>query len=656
MLEPARLGRRDALALLSLFATAVVVAWPILSGGYLTYIDNPCHLAEISELARPDFNGWSEIGFAGLPVGTLHSPLFYPLLAALTRAGIPLGATYRVGLLMGVLAPSAALYLVARRRAGILPALVVAYLVLVQPSTVWGIGSPLAGMWTSGIATGLVVLLLDLLARPVLSARQHLSASLLLAVAVLTHLFVLPLIAIIAVVTTAMHHRARALTATDLRWRIAAWVVAAIASAKYWFTMMWVSEVSAAPHPAFRLQDIVTRLFLPCEPLYLLDARIAEGIRYDLHLTDTLPSVLVVVLGVVAFIRRRHAEDRLCAAAFYVGVIILGCLVIHRYHSLTFLGPVSWRLIDSARLAFAIAAVDAFSVPWVERLGQRTLAGAAVAAPLLGVWWSLPLRHDNPPSVAEEVRQVEDLWKWLATNAKQDWGRLYLQDAFGWDWNAGGLAQSHFLVLTKQHVGLPQLGAYYGVVPYKLRWTLSEFNSLFSTRNPSEEWLLEAMGKVNAGAIVTSDFDMAELIEATGAFERLHRSAHYTVFRLKDAENAPISPLAPSNHVSDLLVRTGDIRFKLRTEYSRSRVLAKVAYHPFWRLEGPEGSWLRESPEGFLVIDDLPEGESELHVWYEPSRAPGAISSFGWLLESAWALALGIAARRRTRAARVQPV
>jgi hypothetical protein len=635
-----------------LFATAVVVAWPILTGAYLTYIDNPVHIAEISELAQPDFNGWSELGFAGLPLDTLHSPLFYPLLALLMRVGVPLAVTYRACLLMGLLAPSAALYVVARRRVGVLAGLFISYLVLVQPSTLWGIGSPLAGMWTSGIATGLVVLLLDLLARPVLSPRQHLTASLLLAVAVLTHLFVLPLIAIIAVITTLMHRRAGALTRRELRFRVAGWVIAALASAKYWFTMMWVSEVSAAQHSAFRPEDILTRLFLPCEPLYLLDARIAEGIRYDLYLTDTLPSILVIVLGVVAFIRRRHAEDRLYAAAFYVGATILGCLLVNRYTPLAFLGPVSWRLIDSARLAFAIAAIGAFDTPWMERFGARALAGATIAFPLLGLWWSLPLRRDNPPSVAEEVRQVEDLWSWLAANAKKEWGRLYLQDAFGWNWNDGGLAQSHFLVLTKKHVGLPQVGTYYGVVPYKLRWTLSEFNSLFTTRNPSKEWVLEAMEKTNAGAIVTSDSAMAELVENTGAFERLHRTSHYTVFRLKDGEDKPISELAPSNHVSDVSARPGDIRLKVRSEYSRSRILAKVAYHPFWRLEGPQGSWLRESPEGFLVVDNLPEGESSLHFWYEPSRIPGAISSVGWFFEAAWALALGLAARRRIRAAR----
>jgi hypothetical protein len=53
-----RLDRRDAFALVSLIATAVVLAWPILTGGYFTYIDNPVHLAEIYELAKGG-NGWS---------------------------------------------------------------------------------------------------------------------------------------------------------------------------------------------------------------------------------------------------------------------------------------------------------------------------------------------------------------------------------------------------------------------------------------------------------------------------------------------------------------------------------------------------------------------------------------------------------------------
>ncbi|HEX4334259.1 MAG TPA: hypothetical protein VH062_00010 [Polyangiaceae bacterium] len=654
MAGPPQFGRRDALALLSLLATTVVVAWPILGGAYLTYIDNPVHLAEIYDLARPDSNGWSELAFAGLPVGTLHSPIIYPLLALLTRAGVPLGPMYAACLLAGVAAPSLALYYVARRRVSVLAALFLSYLVLVQPSTLWGIGSPLAGMWTHGLATGLLILLFDLLARPVLTARQHFAASVLLAVATLTHLFVLPLIAIIAGVTTLIHRQAGTLTRAEFTRRLVGCGIAALASAKYWLTMMWVSEVSAAPHPAFRFSDIVTRLVLPCEPLYLLDARIPEGIRYDLFLTDVLPSLVPVVLGVLAFVKFRRAEDKLSAAAFYVGVTILGCLVVHRYQPLNFLGPVSWRLIDWARLAFAIAAIDMLASPAVERLDARAFGVAALVAPLLGIWWGTPLRHDNPPSLRDDVAQVETLWTWLAANAKKEWGRLYVEDAFGWNWNAGGLNQSHFLVLTQKHVGLPQLGAYYGVVPYKLRWTLSEFNSLFSTRSPSKQWILEAMGKTNAGAIVTDDLDMAKLLTDTDAFELLHVSSHYSVFRLKNAEDRPIAELSPANHVLDVMARSGDLVVKVRTEFPRSRILAKVAYHPFWRLSGAPGAWLRESPEGFLVVDDIPRGEFTLHLWYEASHVPGFISAVGWLMEAAWALGLALDARRRREPVRVQ--
>ncbi|HEX3597784.1 MAG TPA: hypothetical protein VHU80_21900, partial [Polyangiaceae bacterium] len=501
----------------------------------------------------------------------------------------------------------------------------------------------------------LLVLLFDLLARPSLSARQHLAASFLLAVAALTHLFVLPLIAIIAAVTTLLHRKAGTLTRAELAKRAAGWFVAALASAKYWLPMMWVSEVSAAPHPAFRLVDIVARLILPTEPLYLLDARVPEGIRYDLFLTDVLPSVIPVVLGVMAFVRFRRREDRLTAAAFYVGAVILGSLLIHRYWALNFLGPVSWRLIDWARLSFAIASIEMLASPAVERLGQRAFYGAALVGPLLAIWWGTPLRRDNPPTLVDDVRQVDELWTWLAANSKKEWGRIYLEDAFGWNWQAGGLAQSHFLVLTQHRVGMPQIGVYYGVVPYKLRWTLSEFDSLFSTRNPSKEWITEAMGKTNAGALVTCDVDMAKLIEDTEAFELLHVTSHYSVFRLKDAADKPIAELAPSNHVSDVRARTGDIRLKIRTDFPRGRILAKVAYHPFWHLEGAPEAWLRESPEGFLVVDDIPQGEFTLHLWYEPSHVPDAISTFGWLMESAWALVLALLARRRGRALQAEP-
>ena len=66
----AKVGREDAVALLLLAGTAAIVSAPIWRGGYLTYIDNSVHIAEILELSRNQARGWSEIAFAGFPLGT----------------------------------------------------------------------------------------------------------------------------------------------------------------------------------------------------------------------------------------------------------------------------------------------------------------------------------------------------------------------------------------------------------------------------------------------------------------------------------------------------------------------------------------------------------------------------------------------------------
>ncbi len=40
-------GCADALAVTTLLASGAVIGWPVLGGGYLTYLDNPAHIAEV---------------------------------------------------------------------------------------------------------------------------------------------------------------------------------------------------------------------------------------------------------------------------------------------------------------------------------------------------------------------------------------------------------------------------------------------------------------------------------------------------------------------------------------------------------------------------------------------------------------------------------
>jgi hypothetical protein len=342
---------------------------------------------------------------------------------------------------------------------------------------------------------------------------------------------------------------------------------------------------------------------------------------------------------------RTPARRPLHKVGFLFAVTLSLALVVQYYAPTRALGPVSWRLVDWVRIGLLLSGASL-----VERWpAPKWRAGApvsALAAILLGAWWSIPLRHDLPHDMDAKVSRAESLWDWLRDNARPEWGRLYVADAFGGDWDHGGLSHSHLLVLTAHHVGMPQVGTYYGVVPYKLRWTLSEFDGLFGTKNPSKEWIDEASGKVNAGVIITSSPHIADIVERTDEFDQVYAVSRYAVWKRRDFENRPIAELTPTNHVSRSVARTGDIRFDLTTEYEDTRVLAKTGYHAWWRLEGIAGASLRESPEGFLVVDNIPKGDFHVHLTYVPSRIPDYVSAIGWALLSVWWVMLSVPARR----------
>ncbi|MCZ6767159.1 MAG: hypothetical protein O7D32_09540, partial [bacterium] len=196
----------DLLAVTTLVLTGVVISWPILWGGYLTYVDNAAHLTEIYSLAFDAHNGWSDAAFCGYPLGNLHSPLWYGLLAVLVRVGLPAGALYASCLLGAFMAPACALYYVARRHLAPWLALGVAYALLIQRPSFVGLGSALGGMWTHYLAAAALILLIERLTRPTSDAPGVLWIAALVGLIGMTHFFTY-----VALVIVGVFHVARCL-------------------------------------------------------------------------------------------------------------------------------------------------------------------------------------------------------------------------------------------------------------------------------------------------------------------------------------------------------------------------------------------------------------------------------------------------------------
>jgi hypothetical protein len=297
----------DVLAVTVLVVSGVAIAWPVLRGGYLTYLDNPCHLAEVYAAAFEARNGWSEIAFCGFPIKTLHSPLWYGTLAWLVRIGLPAGPLYASCLALGFLAPSLALYFTARRRVSVPAAAVLAYLLLAQRPAIVGVGSALGGMWTFYMASAGLILLVDRLARPCRSGADLASIAGLTGFILVTHLFTVVPLGLLVLLHVWLALERKRIGPKVLFCQLGAGMVGVAAAAVYWLPMVLAREHAVIVPQNLSTKGLLARLFLPTDVLDLLNGRFPA---FDGSLVlSALPMVALVGLGLAGTSQLSRRSD-----------------------------------------------------------------------------------------------------------------------------------------------------------------------------------------------------------------------------------------------------------------------------------------------------------------------------------------------------------
>lgn len=651
----------DFAAVSVILVAALIVSWPILRGGYVTYADNAAHLAEIHSLATEKGSGWSDIAFCGFPVGTLHSPLWYGALAALVRLGIPAGALYALVLFIGFIAPSFAIYYVGRRYLRPLSAALIAYVFLIQRPAIVGLGSPLAGMWTYFLAVALFILLVDRLSRGFERRRDLVELAGLTGLIAITHLF--PLVPVIVLVVV---HLARAVMkkspARSLALQTAAAALGLIAAAAYWLPMALASETTTFTPQNLTPAMGLARLVFPTDIVALVSG---EGPAFTWSvLAGALPMWALIAAGMSGLFmwKRRKCEVALYAAGASVIIAVLVIFLAPATNARVF-GPVSWRLLDFARAGFALGAIPLMMLvearvfrsrkaPSSPRAGGVLPATRSVPAPVaaalglaglaLAFGWGAPLRAETPRLDSREMADVRGLWRWLDENHEDDWGRVYLQDTFMTPPESAELSESHVLSLTARESGVRQLGPYYGVVPYKTRgWTMGQVGLLYGMRVRGAEDIDEIRRRLrlsNATHLVTADPVLGMQIEQAPGFRLLERIGRFSVFEAEGIASEWAAPLQNDAAVVVREYRPGFVAFSVERNARGARVLVKASYHPFWKLDGPKGARLVEGPSGLIQVLDVPPGDHEITLDYHEPRWPAWVSIAGWLLIGAFAL------------------
>jgi hypothetical protein len=648
--EPIK-SRADALAAATLVVTGAVIAWPILAGGYLTYLDNPAHLAEVYAIAFEAKNGWSEIAFCGFPIGILHSPLWYGVLGLLVRIGLAAPPLYAACLLLGFVAPSLAVYAVGRRALSPAPATLLAWLLLVQSPAVVGVGSALGGMWTFYVASAGFVLLVDRLTLPCRAYRDLAWIAGLVGFILLTHLYTVVPLALLAVAHVWVSAGRRRPDPLGVPFQASAASLGVAAAAIYWAPLLAARGSLAIVPQNLNPAMVLARLAVPTHVFDLLKneaPRLAPAVALA-----SLPMLVLTALGVagVFFWRRRVSDAPLYGAVVAATLLVLLLFVAGEF-DVKWLGPGSWRLLYFVRIGLAFSAI-----PLVVRIARgvsldhhgfarASVAAAAVAAVALGWWIGAPLRAAVPPPNGPGMTEVRGLWDWLRENKGDDWGRVYLQDTFGQPDAGVPLSQSHILALTAHRSGVRQLGATYGVAPYRTAlWTPSEFGTLFRRFVGDDDDLSTTgalMARSNVTHLITSDVSTRQKLESEYGIDAIHSTGRFTVFKTQiecewvRGEGADVA-------VDLEELATGRYRFSVRSGKRPGQLTVKSTAFPGWRLNAPGASRLRTDYYGLIALEGLPEGEFDVEIEFRPDRRPAWLSVFCWLV-----IIAAFAAARRT--------
>jgi hypothetical protein len=465
----------------------------------------------------------------------------------------------------------------------------------------------------------------------------------LLALIALTHHFALAAAVLVFLIATATQIVARRMTGRSLRRALVTVVLAAAASCVYWVPVLLTSEHHLVEHYPLSVRHFLARLLLPTDLVGLLTAG-GTWLRTDLFLTGALPMFLLIAGGLVAVIKHRGLpKDQLARVGFWLAIIFTGLILAAHWLSAPILGPVPWRFVYVIRVGMALVwpalLVPRRSVEGHPRVLPKGLAIALMLFMVLsGFWWGTPPRQLHGQALRSEMADVEAAWDWLKNHRSGDWGRVYLQDTFCSMSREAGLYHSHVLALTAHHTGCPQVGTYYGMVPYPTNQRLkSEFGLLFGRGNLSVFELCDFMLRANAGVLLTSQVETARQLVSKGVFTSLFAAGRFAVLRRVAYTSSWADPLTDDVRVGSSYRTPGDMGFRIDSRGQDTRVLLKMAWHPWWRVEGSETMILEPEDDGLMVLSSIPRGSHSVRCRWRFPLSAIVVSIVGWLGILGWA-------------------
>ena len=653
--------------------------YPIFSPGYLIYRDQPVTLAmaysAVENLfpAGDFFGGWEPANSAGYPNLLYYSKAGFWLIGLIhLLPTVSIITAHKIVLFISLVAAPMALFLCLRRICGELFALFLSLVFLLQDNHIY---YALNGQWNYSLgvaaAIGLIWSCLRYLDKP--CWRTTGITAVWLALVCYAHLYAAIGAAVWMTVVFALvliKHKRRVYRMSQMAAGLAA---AALILAPYmwavlkttgWLSSGGVGEMAAAEN----FGGLVSVFFFIGD--FFRTGPVVAGFGGNLAF---IAAAALFIFSIAVVFMKRSGPVRYRVIALLAGTAIsltlssgfwlnwdwtAGCpfLAYTKIHG--------YRLMLFAKagmlLAAGYAAGSLFGLVQKKgaraRLFIRQIVPGAFALALIA---NVPafFKDDNSRrsrSLMTTSRElgfaddVESVWNWFSENAADENVRVYFHDTLGnfklktikqlegggrpvkvEEWNADDKGHfSHLMAPAAFRTGLAQAGSWTGGNLWPVeRYLLGESERFFGEKLEQVDLFdlvlkQKLLQQFNIKYVVSCGLFLKGKLEGSGLFNKEFERGSFAIFSLSDEFFTPgWARLWPGElgSISKAEVFRNRIELDLETSAGGTKLLIKMAHHPFWKAYvdgGPATISMTET--GLMELTDLPAGKHSVVLKFKP--------------------------------------
>ena len=183
--------------------------------------------------------------------------------------------------------------------------------------------------------------------------------------------------------------------------------------------------------------------------------------------------------------------------------------------------------------------------------------------------------------------------------------------------------------MANYYNGLNYIGSWYTTVyPLENKFN-TEDNKIFGIKieEITEEELKKNLEIYNAKYIITLNNEWDNKLKNFKTLKEIYRSENYAVY---DYETYKPEWIISKNKIDYTInnFNDQDIKIKINNLHQQNNIVIKIAEHPYWKAYINEKEIEVNSDENKLIKIEIPEGEYELDIKYQPRKIKYVLLSF----------------------------